>query len=463
MQTRITPPIRNLISTNVPLSRTIWCALAVTAVLVTACPPPGGGGNTPPEVTLAFEQATVRKSKLLVSTNGNADQTFTNTLRANGTAPAAGATYRISAPAGYSGPITVGADGAVRFGKAAYDKVNTDGPQTVTIEAVYQGKTASYTFTVTDHFSPRHYHSSVVLGNDIYVIGGTTQNAVGTLPEIKSNEVWRSSDGGLTWDQVADAAKRFSPARNSHSSVVLGEDIYVIAGSSTTNQRDVWKSSDRGVSWNRATANAGFSARYLATAGVLNEAIYLMGGFRGTGAYLNDVWRSSDGVTWTEVTNTTAARFPRRLDAASVVLPGSGAGGADELYYIGGFVATATTPQNVYKSGDGTTWNQLTPVPGFANRRYNHTAVVLGGDIYLIAGQEGSTPKRDVWRSQDKGVTWSRITATAGFGVRTQHSSVVHGGTMYLIGGSTGSATELRNDVWRSTDGVTWVNVHANP
>ena len=34
---------------------------------------------------------------------------------------------------------------------------------------------------------------------------------------------------------------------------------------------------------------------------------------------------------------------------------------------------------------------------------------------------------------------------------------------MYLIGGSTGSSTELRNDVWRSTDGAAWVNVHENP
>ena len=84
--------------------------------------------------------------------------------------------------------------------------------------------------------------------------------------------------------------------------MVLGEDIYVIAGSSSTNQRDVWKSSDRGVSWSRATTpNAEFSARYFATAGVLNGALYLMGGFQGIGAYLNDVWRSTDGVTWVNV------------------------------------------------------------------------------------------------------------------------------------------------------------------
>ena len=280
----------------------------MTALLLTACPPPGG--NPPPEVTLAFAQATVRKSKLLVSTNRNADQTFTNTLRANGTPVTAGATYSITGkPAGLTGQITVNpATGEVTFGKPALDKVNADGPQTVTVQAAYQGKTASSAFTVTDHFSPRNFHSSVVLGNDIYVIGGTTQaentSATPPTPEINSNEVWRSSDGGLTWDQAAaDAAKRFSPARKLHSSVVLGEDIYVIAGSSSsfTNQRDVWKSSDRGVSWSRATANAGFSARYFATAEVLNGELYLMGGFQGIGAYLNDVWRSTDGAAWVNV------------------------------------------------------------------------------------------------------------------------------------------------------------------
>ena len=250
---------------------------------------------------------------MLVSTNGNADQTYTNTLRASGTPVTAGAAYSITEkPAGLTNQITVNpTTGEVTFGKAALDEVNADGPQTVTVQTAHQGTTASYAFTVTDHFILRRYHSSVVMGNDIYVIGGETQaedfSTTPLTPAIKSNEVWRSSDGGLTWDQAAvDAANRFSPARNSHSSVVLGENIYV------------------------------------------------------------------------------------------------------------------------------------------------------------IAGQEGSAAKRDVWKSQDKGVTWSRITATAAFGVRTQHSSVVHGGAMYLIGGSTGSSTELRNDVWRSTDGVTWVNVHEN-
>ena len=56
------------------------------------------------------------------------------------------------------------------FGKPLYDKMTpsdpaqaTGPPQTVTVQAAYQGKTASYTFTVTDHFSPREGYSSVVL------------------------------------------------------------------------------------------------------------------------------------------------------------------------------------------------------------------------------------------------------------------------------------------------------------
>ena len=59
------------------------------------------------------------------------------------------------------------------FGRAAHDNVTRSRtPERVTIEATYQGETASYSFTVTDHFFPREGHTSVVLNNAIYVIGG---------------------------------------------------------------------------------------------------------------------------------------------------------------------------------------------------------------------------------------------------------------------------------------------------
>ena len=139
---------------------------------------------------------------MLVSTNGNAGgtykpQTFTNTLLNNGTQVTAGAAYSITdKPAGLTGQITVNeATGEVTFGKPALDKVNADGPQTVTIQAAYKGKTASCSFTVTDHFSPRRYHASAVLNGDLYVIGGFD----GT---DRLNDVWKSTDQGVTWVNV---------------------------------------------------------------------------------------------------------------------------------------------------------------------------------------------------------------------------------------------------------------------
>ena len=145
----------------------------------------------------------MRRSKMLVSTNRNADdtyklQTYTNTLLNNGTPVTAGASYSITGkPAGLTGQITVNsATGEVTFGEAALDKVNADGPQTVTVQAAYQGKTASYTFTLTDHFSPRDNHTSVVLGGDLYVIGGSASST------WLFNDVWKSTDGGASWVNV---------------------------------------------------------------------------------------------------------------------------------------------------------------------------------------------------------------------------------------------------------------------
>ena len=166
------------------------------------------------------------------------------------------------------------------------------------MQAAYQGKTASYAFTVTDHFSKRSSYTSVVMGNDIYVIGGLLKNIESTggtvIPEERSDEVWRSSDGGLTWDQVGSGS-RFLP-RYAHSSVVSGNDIYVIAGFrggagtfTGSRSRDVWKSGNRGVTWQRVTDNAGFSPRSGHRSEVLNGNIYVIAGNSSSTANLDDV------------------------------------------------------------------------------------------------------------------------------------------------------------------------------
>ena len=222
-------------------------------MLLIACPSPSGGGKQPDsaDATLTFQQVAVRTSKHLVDANGGATQTFTNTLLNNGTPVTAGAAYSITEkPAGLTNQITVNpTTGEVTFGAVALTKVNADGPQTVTVQAAYQGKTASYAFTVTDHFSPRRYHASVVVANRVYVIGGFHGSS-------DVNRVWRSDTDNVVdqnWTQVATGT-RFS-ARRSHSAVVLDGAIYVISGFDGTNRlNDVWRSADQGVTWTNVHA-----------------------------------------------------------------------------------------------------------------------------------------------------------------------------------------------------------------
>ena len=419
-------------------------------MLLIACPSPSGGGKQPDsaDATLTFQQVVVRKSKQLVDTSGGATQTFTNTLLNNGTPVTAGAAYSITEkPAGLTNQITVNpTTGEVTFGAAALTKVNADGPQTVTVQAAHQGKTASYAFTVTDHFSPRRRHASAVLNGDLYVIGGRT-----TATE-HSNQVWRSADGGLTWDQVA--AGTLFTGRSAHTAEVIGDAIYLLGGtgSGTNRFNDVWTSADRGVTWRQAAATTPrYPARYAHSSALLGSTLYVIAGSTISGAS-EDIWQSTNqGSTWSRVTN--LANFGSNFGHASVVV-------GNRVYVIGGFQGSGHV-NNVWRSAatvDGTNWPQVATGTRFSSRR-NHSAVVLDGAIYVIGGRSRND---EVWRSADQGVTWTQVATGARFSARDEHTSAALSGALYVIGGFDG--TDRLNDVWKSTDqGVTWTNVHAAP
>ena len=339
--------------------------------------------------------------------------------------------------------------------------MNADGPQKVTVQAAYQGKTASCSFTVTDHFSPRRDHASAVLNGDLYLIGGRT------AATERSNEVWRSADDGLTWDQVAEGTATdntlFTP-RSAHTAEVIGDAIYLLGGSTTdgTNRNrfdDVWTSADRGVTWRQTAATPRYPAREAHSSAVLGTTLYVIMGSASYGA-AEDIWRSTNlGSTWSQVANNIVGLDPH-FSHTSVVL-------GNRVYVIGGFEGLGSV-DSVRRSAatvGNTGWSQVATGTRFSARR-EHSAVVLDGTIYVIGG----LPRNDeVWRSADQGVTWRQMAAGARFSARDEHTSAALSGALYVIGGfekTTDPAdpgTRL-NDVWKSTNqGVTWTNVHANP
>ena len=404
---------------------------------------------------LIFEHSEVVRSKMLYQAQRKPIR-YENRLFFNGEAVSGNEniTYSIVPP--YKGDIRIDEKtGVLKF---------QDTPETVTILAANpQGSQATYKFTVADHFSGRYDHSSAVIGSEIYVIGGNTDRG-------KSNEVWKSKDGGITWTEVQATGPKFS-ARSGHKLMVSGRDLYVVSGDATLREilYDVWRSQDGGHTWRQMTGmhrtfrqGAGNSSGRAFT--VLNSSIYVIGGSKAFTGNLNDVWWSLDGETWTEIRHRAGPKFSaRRLHQVETV--------GQDIYVMGG-MSGITGANDVWKSQDGgNTWQDVsaTADPRFFGNsdeiyRY-YSSVALGSDIYIIGGNQGRGKgiSNDVFQSTDGGVTWAEVAATGPkFAKRSNHSSVLVGSEIYVIGGTIREGTS--NDVWKSKDGgVTWVNVHAAP
>jgi hypothetical protein len=161
---------------------------------------------------------------------------------------------------------------------------------------------------------------------------------------------------------------------------------------------------------------------------VYDGKMWVIGGY--DGAYKNDVWYSTDGVTWYRTTS--AAAWTARCWHASVVYDG-------KMWVIGG--SDGANKNDVWYSTDGVTWTQATSAAAWTARSF-HTSVVYDGKMWVIGGHDGAH-KNDVWYSTD-GVTWTQATSAAAWGGRDGHTSVVYDGKMWVIGGY----GTRKNDVW---------------
>lgn len=250
------------------------------------------------------------------------------------------------------------------------------------------------------------------------------------------NDVWSSSDGVNWVQQTADAGWE---GRAGLSSIVFGGEIYVMGGSKNDDSavvgpggpqriyfNDVWKSSDNGATWEEVAAEAPWEPRAGAAVVVKDDYLYLLGGEDGftcdSGGprcppYFNDVWRTQDGENWELVTS--SADWSARPGHVAVVAD-------DQIVVFGGFgLSTDPTdpfrpsnPIDMWASQDGAAWELLAASPWNAvspeEIKYDFDALVVndGPDgapsIYTFGGdRETFNPfdpvnflrvDNDVWR-----------------------------------------------------------------
>ena len=312
-------------------------------------------------------------------------------------------------------------------------KIKAKDPKDASTESKIQSfSTRSLAFDNTPliekaEFTDRDSHSTVVFDNKVWVIGGWSGGP--------KNDVWNSSDG-INWTMATENAE-FSP-RSGHVSVVFDNKIWVIGGWIDNGlSNDVWYSSD-GINWSVANNNAPFLGVADYSAVVMNNKIWILGGWSNDG-YKNDVWSSDDGISWVRLTNNAA--FSARSRHAAVVYN-------DKLWVIAGhdnFSNPIEARNDVWYSSDGINWTAATENASF-DGLVDHTATVYDNKIWIIGGSMNEKGHiNNVWYSID-GSEWIETGSDIPFTGRGEHTTIAFENKLWLIGGWDGR--NRYNDVW---------------
>jgi hypothetical protein len=284
-----------------------------------------------------------------------------------------------------------------------------------------------------------------------FLFGGRTPLDPASLPfpvpgaSIIWGDAWKSEDYGDSWDNIlqTDDSSHW-PARAYFQAVSKGDFMYIIGGQN-------------------------FNI-------VENPGIPDLPPFFSQSEFFNDVWRSEDGMNWTNMTEN--AEWSTRAGLSAVVFN-------DEIYVMGGSVnddssITPSGPARIYyndvwKSENGSDWELVTANAPWAPRA-GGVAVVKNGYIYMIGGEDGficnpQTPRcppyyNDVWRTQN-GVDWELVNESCPWIARPGHQVVVAQNRFVLFGGF-GLGTDITvpanpMDIWISNTGSVWKKVSDSP
>lgn len=318
-------------------------------------------------------------------------------------------------------------------------------------------------------FTPRHSASAVTIGDTVYLVGGCTGRPGTTF----YNDVWATKDGVL-WTQVdhsfgpigrtfatANLAGRIGVIGSSPSIIGLappslgwtelppdpGPGYIMVPDTGQLPDGSYWAwgggemkvlRSDTGLTWQPVTTNLPQDRNSVAGC-VHHGKLFVCGGVRG-GQYLNDVYASADGITWTQVAG--AQRFAGRSAHCMVSFQ-------DKLWVFGG-----SLPDVWRSDDDGVSWTQTTTDghPGGAYAITYAKGVAFKGQLWLLGGVSAQS----TYSSPD-GITWTKHTPSWSW--RADFGAHVIGGTLYVVRGQ--AAPNVYRDVWASADGIAWQRLDA--
>ena len=90
------------------------------------------------------------------------------------------------------------------------------------------------------------------------------------------------------------------------------------------------------------------------------------------------------------------------------------------MWLIGGY--DGALKNDIWNSSDGENWAQLTPGGTIFSVRFDYQALVFNNKMWVIAGHDGAY-KNDVWSSED-GISWNKEIENAAFDTRYGHQVI---------------------------------------
>ena len=246
--------------------------------------------------------------------------------------------------------------------------------------------------------------------------------------------------------------------------------IFMLGGFDGSGQclNDVWCSKDDGKSWAVVNPKCPWSGRAVFGSCISSDGscFYVLGGSSTEkGGFCNDVWVSHDfGHSWRCASE--SAEWCPRSGFACAVNPAD----PNDITVFGGSSTNFTCLNDAWRSTDaGRSWYAVSPKSPWEPRVDMATCQLSSGRIILSGGDDWEHNfYGDVWASDDRGATWSVVTAQAPWQPRAGHALIsLADGSLRLIGGNVTCLKankafrehdiERLADVWTSIDGgTTW-------
>ena len=300
----------------------------------------------------------------------------------------------------------------------------------------------------------------------VAITATNTENETTPLSKVYLvNDIVTGDPAPSTWHEIiadTDDSPAHWEGRSTHGSLVFQDKMWLIGGrtASESHIAEVWSSTD-GYNWTEVTPSAAFGARKEFVSMVHDGKMWVLGGEIEGNLLANDVWYSSDGATWHEATP--AASWHVR-DYFGGVAFASGATGSDEMWVLGHYTGDARGIPGVedhHYSTDGSTWSSvsvsgLPPSSFFPAITFNNVILIVGGYFYTnSAWSESNT----IYSSTD-GVNWAELSVSGSiWDARRLHTTLVYDDKLWILAGYSGYN---RDDYWYSPDGTQWHEVMAS-